>query len=172
MTSVFKHLTDMKQRIDMITTTLSRLWIQRIYEGSWLTDECPDCIVHHLSFIFKPPAKVPVRSLILPTLPQPLKLFSVWGFSPNSMLPTVWPLPLVFILPSANFEPQTIWAQIAYADSDLSGMNQISARSMLQLAVFCTSPVLLCSHSEVFKKWQVLSVIIVMIITIIDQICS
>lgn len=90
----------------------------------------------YLSFIFRLRALVPVRFLTLPTFPQSLKLFSVLVFSPTLCFPhcELCHCYLFCLVPS--FEHQTIPAQIAYADSDLSGMNQISTHSLLVLARF------------------------------------
>ena len=77
---------------------------------------------------------VPVRVLILPTFPPSLKLLSILVFSTTPYFPHLELCHCYLFYPVPSFEPKTIPAQIACADSDLSGMNQISAHSLLVLA--------------------------------------
>lgn len=77
---------------------------------------------------------VPVRVLILPTFPPSPKLLSILVFSTTLCFPHLELCHCYLFYPVPNFEPETIPAQIACADSDLSGMKQISAHSRLVLA--------------------------------------
>lgn len=104
------------------------------------------------SFIFKPPALVPISSLILLNFPQSLKLFSIWGLSPTLCCPQFdlchWYLfCLVPILNPKQSEHRLLMLTQMYV-----GRIKYQLTQCYSWQVFCINPVLSCSHREVFKK--------------------
>ena len=148
----------MKQTIDMMMTmslpalNSENLWKDTVnrWVSFWL--HTPPCFLCFKASCLN--LTVPVGVLILPTFPPPLKLFSILVFSTTLRFPHLELCHCYLLYPGPSFEPETIPAQIACADSDLSGMNQISTHLLLvlawllhQLSAVCTATV------RALNKW-------------------
>lgn len=160
----------MKQMIDMITTSLPGLNSENLWRDMasrwvsfWL--HTPPCFLCFQTSCLN--LTVPVGVLILPTFPPSLKLFSILVFATTLCFPHLELCHCCLFYPVPSFEPETIPAQIACADSDLSGMNQISTHSLLVLAWLLHQLSVVCAvTARSLKKMVSVSVSIVKVITV------